>query len=322
MDLRQLRYFVAIVDHASLSKAALRLHIAQPALSQHVRHLEEELRVKLLVRGARGVTTTEAGARLHHHARALLVQVDELPELVREVEVNPVGEVRLGMSGTVSELVTVPLIEAARRWHPGVRIRPVEAMSGYVLDWLRRGEIDAAIVYGTTDPVGVTTHQVLTEELCLLGQPGSAPAGARPDGVIPLASVLKLDLITPGGGHGLRDVIDSGAANLRAAMKPAFEIDSYSQIKALAAKGFGYGILPEMAVVRETRERLLDVWHIVDPILQRKIFIAYRPDRPLSAATAAVARLGYQVIRRLVRTGVWTARLPEGKDGASDTLNL
>jgi LysR family nitrogen assimilation transcriptional regulator len=299
MDLRQLRYFVSIVDHASLSKAAERLHVAQPALSQHVRHLEEELRIQLLIRGARGVTTTEAGRRLHQHARRVLAQLDELPDLVRAGDDNPVGEVRR---------------------YPGVRIRPVEAMSGYVLDWLRRGEIDAAIVYATTDPVGVTTHHVLTEELCLFGQTGSQPAGAGCESTIALAHVLKLDLITPGGGHGLRDLVDAAAASIRGSVKPAFEIDSYSQIKALSAKGFGYGILPEMAVAREAREHFLDVWHIVDPAIKRKIFIAYRPDLQLSAATAAVVRLSYQVIRRLVHKAVWIATLPEGS--ASDSLSL
>jgi LysR family nitrogen assimilation transcriptional regulator len=320
MDLRQLRYFVSIVDHASLSKAAERLHVAQPALSQHVRHLEEELRVKLLIRGARGVTTTEPGRRLHHHARHLLAQLDALPDLVRAGDDDPVGEVRLGMSGTVSELVTVPLIEDACLRYPGVRIRPVEAMSGYVLEWLRRGEIDAAIVYGTTDPVGVTTHHVLTEELCLFGRTGSQPPGVAPDTTIALAHVLKLDLITPGGGHGLRDLVDAAAASIRGSVKPAFEIDSYSQIKALSAKGFGYGILPEMAVAREAREHFLSVWHIVDPVIKRKIFIAYRPDLQLSAATAAVVRLSHQVIRRLVHKAVWIATLPE--DSPSDSLTL
>jgi LysR family nitrogen assimilation transcriptional regulator len=103
-------------------------------------------------------------------------------------------------------------------------------------------------------------------------------------------------------------------------VKPAFEIDSYSQIKALSAKGFGYGILPEMAVASDAREHALDVWHIVDPAIKRKIFIAYRPDPPLSVATAAVVQLSYQVIRRLVRKAVWIASLPE--DSAGDSLSL
>jgi hypothetical protein len=75
-----------------------------------------------------------------------------------------------------------------------------------------------------------------------------------------------------------------------------------------------------MAVAREAREHFLSVWHIVDPVIKRKIFIAYRPDLQLSAATAAVVRLSHQVIRRLVHKAVWIATLPE--DSPSDSLTL
>jgi hypothetical protein len=75
-----------------------------------------------------------------------------------------------------------------------------------------------------------------------------------------------------------------------------------------------------MAVAREAREHVLDVWRIVEPALRRKIFIAYRPDLQLSAATTAVVRLSYQVIRRLVHQAVWIATLPDGNSG--DNLNL
>ena len=320
MDLRQLKYFVAIVEHGSLSNAAVRLHIAQPALSQHVRHLEEDLGVQLLLRSSRGVTTTEAGARLHRHAKRILAQLDDLPDLVREADDAPVGEVRLGMSGTVSELVTVPLIELARSQYPGIRIRPAEAMSGYVFEWLRRDEVDAAIVYATTDPLGVSTQHMLTERLCLFAQRGAEPPEGARAGRAPLASALKLQLITPGRGHGLRDLVDGAASDGRLRLAPAFEIDSYIQIKALAQRGFGYGILPEVAVAREVAQGLFDKWLIVDPYVERKIFIAHRPDRPLSPATAAVVRMSITVLRRLVLQGTWPAALPPGAEGHSEKL--
>jgi LysR family nitrogen assimilation transcriptional regulator len=320
MDVRQLKYFVAIVEHGSLSNAATRLHIAQPALSQHVRHLEEALGVQLLLRNSRGVTTTDAGARLHRHAKRILAQLDDLPDLVREADDSPVGEVRLGMSGTVSELVTVPLIELARGQYPGIRIRPVEAMSGYVLEWLRRDEVDAAIVYATTDPLGVSTQHMLTERLCLFARRGAAPPDGARGGEVPLAATLKLQLITPGRGHGLRDLVDAAASDHRLRLNPAFEIDSYGQIKALSLRGFGYGILPEVAVAREVAQGLLDKWLIVNPFVERKIFIAHRSDKPLSPATAAVVRLSATVLRRLVLQGGWPAALPTGEQGHSDKL--
>lgn len=320
MDIRQLKYFVAIVENGSLSNAAARLHIAQPALSQHVRHLEDDLGVRLLNRSSRGVTTTEAGARLHRHAKRILAQLDDLPDLVREADDNPVGEVRLGMSGTVSELVTVPLIELAQERYPGIRIRPAEAMSGYVLEWLRRDEVDAAIVYATTDPLGVSTQHMLTERLCLFARHGTTPPTGTVEEQVPFAALQKLQLITPGRGHGLRDLVDGAASDGRLRINPAFEIDSYNQMKALSLRGFGFGILPEVAVAREVAQGLLDKWLIVEPLIERKIFIAHRPDRPLSPAAAAVVRLSVIVLRRLVQQGHWPARLPQDENEHSEKL--
>ena len=79
MDLRQLRYFIAILEQGSFSKASQYLHVAQPALSHHVRQMEDDLGVELMVRGPRGVTPTQAGERLLHHARLIMRQVDAAP---------------------------------------------------------------------------------------------------------------------------------------------------------------------------------------------------------------------------------------------------
>ena len=131
MDLRQLRYFTAIVEQGSFSKAATKLRVAQPALSQHLRHMEDELGVALLHRGTRGVLPTEAGERLLERARAILADFAELRDSVRGESAAPGGEVRIGLPGTVSEQFSVPLIEAARERYPAVRIRIAEAMSGF-----------------------------------------------------------------------------------------------------------------------------------------------------------------------------------------------
>ena len=253
MDLRQLRYFTAIVEQGSFSKAATKLRVAQPALSQHLRHMEDELGVALLHRGTRGVLPTEAGERLLARARAILADFAELRDSVRGEAAAPGGEVRIGLPGTVSEQFSVPLIEAARERYPAVRIRIAEAMSGFVLDWLRRGEVDLAVIYSTSDPKGLGIHHVLTEELCLFGPPSLSAIRAAPGSAVGLAEAAAVDLILPGVGHGLRDQIDEAAASVRVAIQPAIEIESYAQIKRLAERGLGYGILRRWPCGRRRR---------------------------------------------------------------------
>lgn len=318
MDLRQLRYFTAIVEQGSFSKAATKLRVAQPALSQHLRHMEDELGIALLHRGTRGVQPTEAGERLLERARDILAEFAELRDRVRGEAAAPGGEVRIGLPGTVSEQFSVPLIEAARERYPAVRLRIAEAMSGFVLDWLRRGEVDLAVIYSTSDPKGLGIHHVLTEELCLFGVPALNGISTAPGSAVSLAAAAALDLILPGIGHGLRDQIDEAAASVGSTVQPAIEIESYGQIKKLAERGLGYGILPRMAVSEQERAGTFKTWPLAQPTMHRKVYLAYSTERPMPAAARAIGQLAWEILRDLVTSETWTATL--GEDGDPPAL--
>ena len=318
MDLRQLRYFTAIVEQGSFSKAATKLRVAQPALSQHLRHMEDELGVALLHRGTRGVVATEAGERLLERARTILAEFAGLRDCVRGETVAPTGEVRIGLPGTVSEQFSVPLIEAAKERYPAVRIRIAEAMSGFVLDWLRKGEVDLAVIYSTSDPKGLGIHHVLTEELCLFGVPALTALETPPGEPVTLAEAAGLDLILPGPGHGLRDQIDEAAADINATVHAAVEIESYAQIKRLAERGLGYGILPRMAVRAQEKAGIFRTWPIERPSLYRKVYLAYSTERPMPAAARAIGQLSWEILRGLVTDESWAATL--GEDGDQPAL--
>jgi LysR family transcriptional regulator, nitrogen assimilation regulatory protein len=314
MDLRQLRYFTAIVEQGSFSKAALKLRVAQPALSQHLRHMEDELGVALLHRGTRGVQPTEAGERLLAKARTILAEFAELRDSVRGEQAAPAGEVRIGLPGTVSEQFSVPLIEATQERFPDVRIRVAEAMSGFVLDWLRKGEVDLAVIYSTSDPKGLGIHHVLTEELCLFGIPALTQLKTPPGKAVALTQAAGLDLILPGPGHGLRDQIDEAAAGINATVHAAVEIESYSQIKRLAERGLGYSILPRMAVRAQEKAGIFRTWPLEEPSLYRKVYLAYSTERPMTAAARAIGQLSWEILRGLVADERWTATLGDETD--------
>ncbi len=312
MDLRQLRYFVAIVEQGSFSKAAEALRVAQPALSQHLRHMEGELGLPLLHRGPRGAVPTEAGERLLAHARTILDQFAAIPDSVRGAGRPVTGDVRIGLPGTVSEILSVPLIEAVRAEHPGIRLRIAEAMSGFILDWLNREAIDLAILYNPASPKGFVLTHVLTEDLCLFAVPGQAPA--LPEGPVPLPAAAALPLILPGLSHGLRDLVEEAAQRSGVSVAAPVEIDSYARIKELAARGHGYGVLPRVAVEAEIASGRFRAWPLGIPPLKRRIYLAHPAERPLSAAAAAVRGLALGLLRDFVRAGRWTAELAPEAD--------
>jgi LysR family nitrogen assimilation transcriptional regulator len=305
--MRQLRFFVAIAEEGSLSKAAERVHVAQPALSQHVRNMELDLKTELLFRSSRGVQLTEAGERLLTEARKLIAQFEELQDIVRGEEAEPAGEVRFGVPGTVSQVLSARLIQAVAERHPKIRLRIAEAMSGFIFDWLREGKVDIAVLYRGTDGRGLRLKQVLSEELRLFAGPGTELGKGGP---VELCNAIRLPLVVPSPGHGLRDLLDEAAAtHCGAEINAETEIDSYAPIKALVQQGFGFSILPAIAIKEECAAGRLVSWPLIRPEMRRKVFVAVPADRPLSAATRAVESLCGELLRQLVEEGTWEAEL-------------
>lgn len=281
------------------------LRVAQPALSQHVLAMEAELGVILLHRTARGVKPTEEGLRLLREARSIHAQFAALQDHVRGRESRPRGEVRFGMPGTVSEQLGVPLIESARDAYPEIGIRITEAMSGFVLDWLRDGVVDIALLFDVTDTKGLTRHQALAEEIGLFGRRDMT--GAPEGDSVALRDALRLPLVVPSPSHGLRALLNAAALSIGSTVDATIEIDSYRQIKRLAARGLAFGMLPMVAIEEELGSGELRAWQLKRPPVIRRIFLAYRTDRPLSAAARAVGMLSWTILKDMVTSGAWRA---------------
>lgn len=307
MDLRQLRYFVAIVRCGSISQASLRLNIAQPALSLHIRNMEADLGTPLLFRTPHGVQPTEAGAILFRNACAILNRFELARQEIKGNAAEPSGEVRVGLPSSVSQVLGVPLILAARERVPKVTLCVAEAMSGYVLDWLRQGRVDLGLLYQPVDDRGLRSVALLSEMLVLFG-PAEAPMGVAspPEGPVSFARCAGLPLVLPSSGHGLRDLVEEAAAARGVRIAPVVEIDAYTGIKALVERRLGYSILPAYAVQGEVAEGRLRAWPF-DPPLARTVHLAEPTDRPLSHAVKAVGRLCTETLRDLVGSGAWNS---------------
>ncbi len=306
MDLRQLRYFIAIVEQGSFSKAAEFLNVAQPALSLHVRNLESELGCALLFRSPQGVVATEAGEILVRNARVIIDQFSIARQEIQEHEAEPSGEVRLGLPGTISQILAVPLILEAQRRFPKVKLRIAEAMSGFVLEWIREARVDLAVLYTSVSDRTLTSLPVLSEELWLLG-PMKAPAGVEPPGAgqSSYQQVTKLPLVLPSSTHGLRALLEKEAADHALQLNTVFEVDSYANIKSMVEIGAGYSILPFNSIAREVQSGRLLAWRIGKPKLQRSVNLVCPADRPVTRAVSSIEALCRTVLLNLASTGKW-----------------
>jgi LysR family nitrogen assimilation transcriptional regulator len=307
VDLRQLRYFLTIVEQGSFSKAAATLNVAQPALSLHVRNMEAELGTALLFRGPRGVVTTEAGDILIRNARAIVDQFALARDEIRGHDAAPSGEVRLGLPGTISEILSVPLIIEARRRFPQIRLRIAEAMSGFVLEWIKGLRVDLAVLYIPVDDRALVSTAVLTETLWLLGPTaaiGDLPQ--LPPGAVGYFEIAKLPLILPSASHGLRELLEREGADRKVSLNTIVEVDSYANIKGLVQAGLGYSILPFNSIAQEVQSGRLQAWRIAEPELKRAIHLVKPADRPVTKAVLTIEALCREILLDLAANGKWS----------------
>jgi DNA-binding transcriptional LysR family regulator len=208
MELRQLEYFVAVVEEASFTKAAARVHVAQPGVSAQVRRLEAELGEPLLDRSGRTVRPTDAGAAVLPYARAALeavsgarVAVEELTGLLR-------GRVAVGMVVACGVLDLPDLLADFHRAHPRVEITLSEANSDELVDAVRSGALDLALIAyaGAVPPTGVDTH-VLVDEPIVAAAPRAHPLARRTR--IALRQLRDEPIVSLPPGTGLRAALDA-----------------------------------------------------------------------------------------------------------------
>ncbi|WAL69096.1 LysR family transcriptional regulator [Amycolatopsis cynarae] len=282
MELRQLEYFVTVAEEGNFTRAAERVHVAQPGVSAQIRRLERELGQELLDRSARTVRLTAAGAAVLPYARAALaavagarLAVDELTGLIR-------GHVAVGM--VTSHNVDLPgLLADYHRDHPGVEITLTEGNSGDLVDALRNGGLDAAIIaLGATPPPGLELH-VVTEDAI-------AAAVSREDELatretIPLSGLRGRPLISLPPGTGIRSRLDEACAAAGFAPHIAFEASAPGMLAELAARGLGVAILPAQ-VARSHAD--LHPLTIVRPALRGGLAFAWRREGPVSPAARAL----------------------------------
>lgn len=314
LDLRRLRYFVKVAELGSLTRAAEALHIAQPALSQHIRGLEAEVGAKLLARGPRGVALTEAGQRMLDEARALLTGVKTLVERVRGDSSAPEGEVVIGVGQTVGSLLMLPLLEAAARHLPRVRIQIREMLSGLLPELVRSGAVDFAISYNTASGNGIEAISVLSEDMCLVGQRRLAQRhlGRNLKDEVPFKALAGLPLYLSRRTHILRELVERVARSKKVAPDLLAEVDSLYIMKELALGGTGFCVLSRANVRRELEHHDLYVARIVQPVVRRDICFVRRSGGVLPRAAQETVMLAVEVLSGLVRYDVWRGTLQPG----------
>ncbi|MDO8719787.1 MAG: LysR substrate-binding domain-containing protein [Polaromonas sp.] len=302
MELRQLRYFVRIVELGSMSRAALDLDLVQSALSQQISRLEGELCTRLLQRSSKGVVPTEAGLAFFREAQLTLRHAEQAVRAAQQSRLS--GTVSVGLASTTAVVLGVPLMQAMRARYPDVRLHLVESMSGHLTSMLNARQLDLAVLFDTGVARRWSVMPLLEEKLYLMsprtaGEP-SLPASTR------MAQLDGVPLILPTGAHGLRSTLD--AAFARADIKPRLvaEVDSLSMLMDAVCAGLGSTVQPWAALGRVHNAAQCLQWaEITDAQVHRSNALCSLSDDELSPAALATRVVLADCARALVRSGAW-----------------
>ncbi|WP_188052266.1 LysR family transcriptional regulator [Aureimonas fodinaquatilis] len=300
MNDRQLDYFVAISDAGSFRKAAETLHIAQPALTRQMKQLEQDFGVPLFFRSSKGVMLTEAGLLLLERARFLRRHREQTRADVAARGTVPSGRVGFGAPPSIADILFQPLAVSYLEKYTNVQLNFFEGV-GRLHEWLFSGDIDLAILPNSRllDSREYERVEFVAEPMYVIGAKGAFDAQDE----MSAEKVVQLPLILTPAPSTVRGLIDRLVGQDTRQLRIVAETESARVQKNLVAAGLGFAILPHSAVYEDQRTGQLSTCRIANWNLHR--VLAWRSDRPLTAAVSRMIEHTTQIMKRLDAQGAF-----------------
>jgi LysR family transcriptional regulator, hydrogen peroxide-inducible genes activator len=274
LTLRDLEYLVAVADRRHFGKAADACHVSQPALSAQIRKIEDFLGVQLFERSNRNVVITPIGEQVARQARIVLEEAGKIAELAQEISEPLSGMLRLGAIATLGPYLMPHLLGPLRKQFPRLQLLMKEGLTDELIEDLRNGMLDAVLAAPTFDTDGLRVIR-LFEEPFLVAAPKNHAFASR--STVRPKDLNSEDMVLLEDGHCLRNqTVEVCPANRRGKFRE-FQATSLETLRHLVASGFGYSLMPRLAV--DSNDRL-------------KNLITYRPfeGKPVGRTILLVCR--------------------------------
>lgn len=270
MELRQLQHFVAVAEEMHFTRAARRVNIVQSALSTSIRALEDELAAKLFMRNTRQVQLTAAGRVFLDKARLALEAVREARDAVAAVQGLTRGRLAIGTVQSLPAFVDLPaLLASFHELYPGIEVRLCQGNADHLVDKIRSGAIDLAIVPLIEAPRGIATKMIACEYLVAISAKDHPLAG-RSD--VPLSAFRDEPFVDFEQAWGTRQLVDTGFRHAGVERRVAFEVNDLGTLIELVSRGLGVALVPE--AIAEAESGTLGVVRLADPQMCWELAVA------------------------------------------------
>jgi LysR family nitrogen assimilation transcriptional regulator len=308
LEMRQIKYFLAVVDSGSVSRAAGRLFVAQSALSKQISDLEADLDVRLLHRTRSGVFPTESGKVFYEYGKAILKQIGDAREAVHFPSEAIVGNVVVGVPQSASVALALPLVNAAQAQLPNVSLHINEELTGNLLEQLWQGRVDLAVFTSNIQLPGFSFNPIAQEDFYLVTPAKGPKTNTCDEGDVTLQEALAGPLMLSGlqHSHCIRSIIEETVTKQGMQMPSLFaEINSVHILKIAVEAGKGNTIMPLALVQQEVMQGRLKAKRIDPAQVSRTLGICMSNNIPATNAKRAVSDLITRLAGELCENGKW-----------------
>ncbi|MCO5070746.1 MAG: LysR family transcriptional regulator [Rhizobiaceae bacterium] len=294
MDLRQIQYFVALYEEKSITKAAKRLHVVQPAVSMQIRRIEVEYGAQLFERTTAGVHPNEAAAAIYPACLEVLNKVESIRRTLRDGSGKITGSLSVGVPPSIAHGILAEVLAAFTEKLPEVHLTISEGYSAHLVDWLLQGDLNFAILGEFDDDRRLYSQAIATDELVVVTSEETPHDGDSITG----EQAATLKLVLPSSKNLIRILVDSEFEKEGIKVSPVMEVDSLATVFAVIRKPGWATILPSSGIGEGDLKSGFKLLRLTKPMIDRTLVAAFPTLKPSSAAAQEFIRVLRQVILR------------------------
>jgi LysR family tcuABC transcriptional regulator len=300
MELRQMRYFVQVVEAGSIGRAAKEMALVPSALSQQLTRLESELSTRLLHRTATGVKPTDAGLAFYEHAQLALRHTDAAAHSARHARLA--GHVSVGISPSSAAVLALPFVQTMKQRYPDIHVRLVGSLSLSLASMLNARQLDMAVLFETSGMLHGSNMPLVEERMFLIGDRSLPQLKDFQDRPVTVQELKTVPLVL--GSQLLRRTVDDAFARAGARPDIVLEIDGLEVLMDMVGHGIAATVQCGGATVRLPADRF-GRWEIADSLMRRKTLISTLSEPELTPAALAARLVLRDVARKVVAEGKW-----------------
>lgn len=279
MDIRQIRCFVALFEEGSITRAARRLHVVQPAISQQIKRLEARHDVQLFQRDTNGVTPNALAHEFYRHCIRVLTELERADAVLALGADRLGGRISVGAQSSFHQFVMARTLEVFGERYPEVEVLSRDGYRSDLISWLIAGELECALLSTTQDLLNMQTRDMLNETLVAVGHRDTL-AGR---GTVSGRDLTGFHLVLPSRYKSMRNLIDAQFGLQGLTLRPKLEVDSLQSLLHIALKPGWLSIIPPMALSPYLFGETLRSVALVEPVIRRKVVLAWPRHKSLSA---------------------------------------